>query len=72
MNSPNIICDTDTIKSAVVGDKIYSVDKQYNFNSVFDTKTGFYMRSGIIENNVDDSTLCTCCSYKLLPSTMWK
>jgi radical SAM protein with 4Fe4S-binding SPASM domain len=48
-----VICDTPTIRSAVVGDQILSIDKQYKFNSVFNMKTGFYMRSGIMENGVD-------------------
>jgi radical SAM protein with 4Fe4S-binding SPASM domain len=28
-------------------------DKKYKFKSIFDTDTGFYMRTGIIENGVD-------------------
>ena len=48
-----ILCDTPTIRSAVSGDKIFSIDKQYNFNSMFDMKTGFYMRSGIMVDGKD-------------------
>ena len=44
----SVICDTPTIRSAVAGSKVFSIDKQYNFNSMFDTKTGFYMRTGIM------------------------
>jgi radical SAM protein with 4Fe4S-binding SPASM domain len=48
-----LLCDTPTIRSAVSGDTIFSIDKQYKFNSSFNMKTGFYMRTGIMENDVD-------------------
>jgi MoaA/NifB/PqqE/SkfB family radical SAM enzyme len=54
-NHVRIICDTPKIRSAISedGNMIFSVDKQYHFDSFFDTKTGFYYRSGIKENGVD-------------------
>jgi|LFRM01.1.fsa_nt_gb hypothetical protein len=35
--------------------KVYKHDKKYNFKSMFDTNTGFYVRSGILDKNNKDT-----------------
>lgn len=47
------LCNDTKIMSFVEGDIIHSHDKVYNFNSSFNMKTGFYYRSGIMENGKD-------------------
>jgi radical SAM protein with 4Fe4S-binding SPASM domain len=46
--------------------KKYFIDKQYKFSEVFDTDTGFYARTGIIDNGKDTNKDPFMRSYPLL------
>lgn len=49
-----IICDTDKIKSIFNKDMIYLFDTVYKFKASFNTKTGFYFRSSILDDKTVD------------------
>jgi len=49
------LIDNDKLKSFKHGDEIHQFDKQFKFYSVFNMKTGFYMRTGILDENGKDT-----------------
>lgn len=50
-----LLSDTKDIKSFFHNNKVFLGDKKYKFNAIFDTVTGNYVRSGILEAGKETS-----------------